>query len=132
MAKNNLLHGGGAAEQALSRGRPFEGLAAQAQAEVQDEYQASGAHAMVLGNAERIEAASRLYWNAITKAAEEGDIKTLDQYVARFGWLAGKAVAAWAEVRKGDKQNKGRLAEVLTAYSEEITETPQEGQGGQE
>ena len=129
-----LKHGGGAAEDAISKGREFRGLAAVAQSEVRTEYESNGAQAMVTGNAERLEAASRLYWHAIEKAAQDGDIKTLDKYLARFGWLAGKAVSAWAEVRKGDKQGKGKLSEVLTAYSQDAAQDiptgPQEAQGG--
>ena len=126
---NALKHGGGAAVSDISQGQPLRGLAAQAQADVKAEYETNGAQSMVQGNAERLEAASRLYWDAISKAAQDGDIKAMDAYLARFGWLAGKAVTAWAEVRKGDKQNKGKLAEVLNAYS---SESPQEGQGGTE
>ena len=130
---NAQKHGGSAAASAISQGKPLRGIAAQAQAEVQAEYQERGAQSMVQGNAERLEAASRLYWDAISKAAQDGDIKALDLYLARFGWLAGKAVSAWAEVRKGDKQSKGKLSEVLTAYSEDAAQDdskrPQEGQG---
>ncbi len=124
-----LKHGGGAAVSDISQGQPLRGIAAQAQAEVKAEYETNGAQAMVQGNAERLEAASRLYWDAITKAAQDGDIKAMDAYLARFGWLAGKAVSAWAEVRKGDKQSKGKLAEVLTAYSADADKTQQDGQG---
>ncbi len=129
-----LKHGGGAAISDISQGQPLRGLAAAAQSEVRTEYETSGAHAMVTGNAERLEAASCLYWHAIENAAQDGDIQTLDKYLARFGWQAGKAVSAWAEVRKGDKLGKGKLSEVLTAYSQEaaqdIPTKPQEAQDG--
>lgn len=113
--QNALVHGGAAAEKNISRGEPFHGIAAEAQAEVSAEYQEHGAHFMVTGNAERLEAASRLYWHAITKAAEAGDIATMDKYLARFGWLAGKAVSAWAEVRKGDKKRGNKAGLILEA-----------------
>ena len=40
----------------------------------------------------------------IEKAANDGDLEKLDSYCARFGWLAGASLRAWAEVRKESKE----------------------------
>lgn len=108
-----LKHGGAGAEQKISRGEPLTGIAADAQARVHDDYE-SGV-SMVKENAERLQAASRLYWDAITAAAQSGDIKSLDTYVSRFGWLASKALLAWAEVGKQEKKRGDKAGLILEA-----------------
>ena len=60
---------------------------------------------MELRNAQRLQAASDLYWGAISKAAEDGDLQTLDKYIQRYGWLASLALRAWTEIRKREKNN---------------------------
>ena len=97
---NNLKHGGAAAVQALTTGADFTGLAAEAQKEVEADLVIKGQSAMVLENATRIQAAARLYWNAISKAMDDGNLENLDHYIARFGWLVGVANRTWDQARK--------------------------------
>ncbi len=98
--KNNLKHGGAAAVQALTTGADFTGLAAEAQKEVEADLVIKGQSAMVLENATRIQAAARLYWNAISKAMDDGNLENLDHYIARFGWLVGVANRTWDQAKK--------------------------------
>jgi hypothetical protein len=101
--KGNTLaqkHGGEAAVKDLQHGRKFTGLAASAQAEVEADFETEGRAAMVQEQAVRLHAASRLYWDAIKKAADSGDIDALDRYCARYGWLATSSLRAWDQVKK--------------------------------
>jgi len=98
--KNHLKHGGAAAVQALTTGAEFTGLAAEAQKDVEADLVVKGQSAMVLENATRIQAAARLYWNAISKAMDDGNLENLDHYIARFGWLVGVANRTWDQARK--------------------------------
>lgn len=98
--KNHLKHGGAAAVQALTTGAEFTGLAAEAQKDVEADLVIKGQSAMVLEKATRIQAAARLYWNAISKAMDDGNLENLDHYIARFGWLVGVANRTWDQARK--------------------------------
>lgn len=98
--QNHLKHGGAAAVQALNTGAEFTGLAAEAQKDVEADLIIKGQSAMVLENATRIQAAARLYWNAISKAMDDGHLENLDHYIARFGWLVGVANRTWDQARK--------------------------------
>lgn len=90
-----VKHGGAVAIQALSKGKPFTGLAADAQKEVEADLEMNGQPSLLVENAVRTQAVLRLYWNAINKAMEDGDLALLDHYTARFGWLVGVAMRAW-------------------------------------
>lgn len=98
--QNHLKHGGAAAVQALATGAEFTGMAAEAQKDVEADLVIKGQSAMVLENATRIQAAARLYWNAISKALDDGNLENLDHYIARFGWLVGVANRTWDQARK--------------------------------
>jgi hypothetical protein len=107
-SQNALKHGGAGAEKAISEGKPFRGLAAKTQAEVKADLYDEGRPAMVEELATRLHTAARLYWGAIDKVVDEasaGDANALrlfDNYVKRFGWLAGAALRAWAQVKQED------------------------------
>jgi hypothetical protein len=95
-----LKHGGAAAVISVQKGTPLHGLAAQAEQEVTLELENKGALALIQRNATRLQAACDLYWNAVQVAAQDGDLKALDHYVARYGWLAGCSLRAWTLVRQ--------------------------------
>ncbi|MBE3144043.1 MAG: hypothetical protein IMZ61_08990 [Planctomycetes bacterium] len=96
-------HGGEAAVRAITRGDPFRGLAADELQAVEAAYQAEGVPPLVVMNSLRLQVAANLYWNAICKAAEGGDLLLLDRYVQRFGWLAGVALRALEQVATQQK-----------------------------
>ena len=95
-----LRHDGEQALHAISKGEPLRGLAAEAERAVRDELESEGRHALVVRNAIRLQTAADLFWNAVAKAAEDRDLKSLDRYLARFGWLASSALRAWAQVKQ--------------------------------
>jgi hypothetical protein len=107
--KNALKHGGEAAVKAIQHGEAFHGLAATEERTVKADLADQGRAAMVEEQAIRLHTASRLYWNAVQKAADDGDLEKLDRYCARFGWLASSALRAWAEVRKEEKDKPPAL-----------------------
>lgn len=112
--QNATKHGGAAAERAILTGGEFHGPAVQAQADVHADYEANGAAAMVEKGAERLEAAARLYWDAIIGAAANGaSTGVLDGYIARFGWLQSKAITAWAEVRRADGRKNTKTIDAI-------------------
>lgn len=135
-----LKHGGAAAEKAIQHDQPFSGLAKVRQDEVIAELERQGVDAIIERNAIRLQTAADLYFEALKKAAQDGDEKRFDSYVGRFGWLTAKTLLAWGNVKQSRKDNKGKLAEVLTFYTDEKAADaaqdtaiqPQEGQEGSE
>ena len=126
--QNATKHGGEAASKALLSGKPFTGLAVETEKAVTADLDTQGRAALVERLAIRAQVCTELYWQAVTSAADRGDLPALYRYISRFGWLVGVASRAWEAVRQDAKQNGGRLSEVLEAYKN----SPQEGQGGQE
>ena len=116
---NAQKHGGPAAREAISQDKPFTGLALARQGEVIAELDAQGVDAIIERNAIRLQTAADLYFEALQKAAQDNDEKKFDGYVGRFGWLTAKTLLALQQVKQNRKQSKGKLSEVLTAYSEE-------------
>ena len=126
--KNNLIHGGAAADRAITKGAPFTGLATVRQDEVIAELENDGLESIVERNAIRLQTAADLYYNALIKAAQDGNEKQFDSYIGRFGWLTAKTLLAWREVKQNRKKAGRSLDNVLSAYSQE--ETQQDGKGG--
>lgn len=90
----------------ISDGAPLVGLAHDAEQAVIVELEAAGRAAIVTRNARRLQAACDLFWNAVTKAAQDGDLEKLDKYVARFGWLSSASLRAWAQVGQEQKDTE--------------------------
>lgn len=101
--QNAVMFGGEGAVRRISEGKPFLGLAADEQKAVEADLQANGQSEIVKGDAIRLQTATNLYWNAVMKAAQDGDIAALDRYVARYGWLSGVTLRAWQQVAVNDK-----------------------------
>lgn len=97
--KTRQTHGGESAVKSIQRGESFTGLAAQEERTVTADLETRGRREMVREQCIRLHTASRLYWNAVQSAADAGDLAKLDGYIARFGWLAGASLRAWAQLR---------------------------------
>jgi tRNA U34 5-carboxymethylaminomethyl modifying enzyme MnmG/GidA len=93
-----LKHGGEAALAELKADKALTGLAAEVEAQVRAELETVGRAEIVTNAAIRLETVARLYWNALQQAAEANDVKRLDTYVKRFGWLQTAALRAWQQV----------------------------------
>ena len=104
-----IVHGGAGAVKRIQAGKPFVGLAAQEEANVKADLETLGRAELVRENAIRLHTACRLYWGAVQSAADAGDLEKLDSYVARFGWLAGSALRAWAQMRQERPDERGVL-----------------------
>jgi hypothetical protein len=117
--KNALVHGGSAGEADLTSGAPLRDMAASAQQNVQEDLDRHGVSYLVHEQAARLHAVSRLYWDACLAAAQAGDIQKLDQYVSRFGWLAGASLRAWQQVQAEDKKAGPTLDAVLNKGGED-------------
>lgn len=124
-------HGGEGAVKAIQRGEELNGLAADELKTVEAIYQFAGRRAIVTENAMRTQAAANLYWNAIQKAAQTGDIDKLDGYVARFGWLVGVVSRLWqaeaAEEKAAEAAGVGVL-DVLKAIKPSESSGPEGGE----
>jgi hypothetical protein len=107
-SQNAVTHGGAGAIKRIANGQPLIGLALEEELRMQDKYNAEGAAPQQLQLALRLNAAANLYWDALSKAADAGDLKVVDRYVRCFGWLASKALLAWDVIGRHDK-NKNRL-----------------------
>jgi hypothetical protein len=110
---NAPAFGGEWAVKRLAAGEPLTGLAAQSQREVESELEADGRAAIVRKAAVRLEAVSRLFFNAILSAADQGDFEKLAGYAQRFAWLQSKALTAWGQVKQDEKGDKGKTLDVL-------------------
>ncbi len=120
-----IKHGGEGAIRRISEGKPFLGLAADEQKAIEAELQASGQAEIVKGDAIRLQTAANLYWNAVMKAAQDGDIAALDRYVARYGWLSGVTLRAWQQVAANDKaaaHNGPSVIDVIQAMKDKANE----------
>jgi hypothetical protein len=104
-----VKHGGAGAVRAMREGRPFTGLAAQAEQEVVTDLETEGRGAMVKEMAVRIHTCARLYYGALQTAVDQGDLAKLDTYAKRFGWLAGAALRAWAQLKQETPDDTGVL-----------------------
>jgi len=102
-------HGGAGAVQAIQRGEPFKGLAASEERSVRAELQASGRAELVRQEAIRLKTACNLYWGAVCKAADDGDLQELDKYVKRYGWLAGATLRAWGQLADAEREDAETL-----------------------
>lgn len=101
---NAVKHGGEAALDRIKTGEALTGPAREAELAAIDEFNTAGRQSLVLRNALRLQAACDLFWQAVNGAAEAGDLEALDRYVARFGWLAGASLRAWAQVAQEEKE----------------------------
>lgn len=101
---NAVKHGGEAALDRIKAGDALTGPAREAELAVTDELNTNGRRSLVVRNATRLQAACDLFWQAVTGAAERQDLQALDRYVARFGWLAGASLRAWAQVAAEEKE----------------------------
>jgi hypothetical protein len=112
-----LKHGGAAALEKVKRGQPFIGLAAAEEQRVIAEYELTGVLELEKQTAIRLQTVQNLYWDAINKAAQDGDLVALDRYVARYGWLAGVSLRAWAQVQQqqGQDMKNNQVIDVLAA-----------------
>lgn len=125
-ATRALKHGAEGGVTRITKGQELVGLAADAEQAVYNELEQKGRLSLVIRDAARLQACADLFWNAVQKAAESGDLAQLDHFVARFGWLASSSLRAWQlvhdlektpsetvqaikvleAVRSGDKQNQ--------------------------
>ncbi|MGD0610645.1 MAG: hypothetical protein ABSB41_03950 [Anaerolineales bacterium] len=121
---NALKHGGAAGAKALTSGAPLSGPAARAEVEVRQDYRDLGAAGVIKAQAIRLEAVSRLYYDAFIAAIQKNMLQEANAYAARFGWLANSSIRAWDTVRKAENGKGGRLGDVLDAYHKDTDEKP--------
>jgi len=126
--QNAVKHGGAAAIQRLTDGRPFTGLAKAAQDDVLDRLDADGMEGELTRNAVRLQAAADMYWPVFVKMIEEGNHEKATDYLAKFGWLTNSAIRAWqAAVKATPADDTEGITEILAKYRTPSTSL-QEGQ----
>ena len=108
-----IKHGGESAIRSIQKGEPLHGLAAETEQAVSTELELRGSYSMIEKNAVRLQTACELYWGAIMKAAETGDLQLLDHYIARYGWLASVSLRAWAQVRQEQRRKSDLTPETV-------------------
>ncbi len=126
--QNAVKHGGAAAIQRLTDGKPFTGLAKAAQDDVLDRLQVDGIEGELQRDAVRLQAAADIYWPVFVKMLEEGNHDKATEYLAKLGWLTNSAIRAWQAAIKAmpNKEDAG-ITDVLATYRSAPTE-PQEGE----
>lgn len=108
-----LKHGAEGALRRKNEGKPFLGLAADTEKAVTNELDNAGIHALVRRDAIRMQTISDLYYSAVLKAAQDGDLNALDRYVARYGWIQSATLRALAQVA-ADEKDAAKGASVST------------------
>lgn len=96
----NLKHGGARALQALSDGKPYKGLVAELELDIEALYRAHGRLTMLETLAIRTHTVAEVYYGAFSKAVDDGSMDKVDLYAKRYGWLAGATGRLWAQVRE--------------------------------
>jgi len=112
-------HGGAGALKAVRLGKPFSGLALQAQSEVKDRLAMEGVEGELSRNAERLQVVSDLYFDAFAKAMQDGDHETATSYLRVWGWVTNSAVRTWDRVRKFKSKETNTINTVLKAMESE-------------
>ena len=102
--QNAIKHGGESAVRAIQEGKQFTGLAAAEQERVMSQLAEVGSLGIETDIMTRLVVATNLYWNAVVKAAESGDINSLDRYIQRFGWLGTSSMRAIKQVSDHEKE----------------------------
>ncbi len=124
--QNAIKHGAEGAIRRISEGKPFIGLAKDEQKAVEAELQANGQAEIVKRDAIRLQSCLNLYFNAVEKAAADGDLAAFDRYISRFGWLSGVTLRAWSQVAINDKSaTKYDPSTILDIYRDkEVKDAP--------
>lgn len=111
--QNALKYGGEGAVRRISEGKPFIGLAAEEEKAVTADLAAAGISDLTRRDAIRLQTALNLYWNAVMKAAADGDLAAFDRFIARFGWLSGVTLRALAQVAQNEQAAAKRGAGIV-------------------
>jgi len=124
--QNAVKHGGEGAMSRIAKGKEFIGLAADAQAEVQARVQDHGVDGELRRNAERWQAATDLYYNALMAALQQGDIERATGLLAKWGWGNNSAIRAWTIVKQTEKtrDHTGKIIDALAEYRSDADGLP--------
>lgn len=116
--QNAVKHGGAGALRRIAEGKDLIGLAATAQAEVQARVAEHGVDGELRRNAERWQAATDLYYNALMAALQSGDVERATGLLAKWGWGTNSAIRAWTVVKQSEKtkDNTGKVIDALSSY----------------
>ena len=116
--QNATKHGGAGALSRIAKGEELIGIAANAQKEVQARVQEHGIDGELHRDAERWQAATDLYYNALMAALQRGDIEQATGLFAKWGWGNNSAIRAWSIVKQSEKtrDNTGKVIDALAEY----------------
>lgn len=129
--QNAVKHGGAGALSRIAEGKDLIGLAATAQAEVQARVAEHGVDGELRRNAERWQAATDLYYNALMAALQSGDVERATGLLAKWGWGTNSAIRAWTAVKQTEKtkDNTGKIIDSLSNYRSDA-DKPQGAKNG--
>lgn len=96
----------------LEKGQALVGLAHDAEVQVTAELEVDGRAVIVRRAAVRLESVARLFYNAILAAVERQDFDKLAQYAQRYAWLQARALAAWEQLKREQRDDDGSGTEV--------------------
>ena len=124
--QNAVKHGGAGALRRIAEGKDLIGLAATAQAEVQARVAEHGVDGELRRNAERWQAATDLYYNALMAALQGGDVERATGLLAKWGWGTNSAIRAWTVVKQSEKKHDhtGKIIDALAEYRSDADGLP--------
>lgn len=124
--QNAVRHGGRGALDRIAKGEDLIGIAAEAQKEVQARVQDHGVDGELRRDAERWQAATDLYYNALIAALQRGDIEQATGLFAKWGWGNNSAIRAWTIVKQTEKthDHTGKIIDALAEYRSDADGLP--------
>mgnify|MGYP000963232060 FL=1 len=127
----NPIHGGRGAIKRISQGKELVGLGAEAQSQVQARVADHGIDGELRRNAERWQAATDLYYNALMAALQSGDVERATGLLAKWGWGTNSAIRAWTAVKQTEKTKDytGKIIDSLSNYRSDA-DKPQGAKNG--
>ena len=122
-AENNRVstkHGGDGALLRLGRGLPLVGMGAEIELVVRAELEEGGTRALLADEVVRIATVSRLFYRAFLTAEAAGDLKLIERYAGRSGYLANATVQCLSKLAElEEKQSRGDYASVIAQIEED-------------
>ena len=120
--KNAEKHGAESGIKRLSDGKPFTGLAALKQHEVETELANDGLSVVIERRAVKYQALADIFSSLVEAALEAGDEAKLMGYSQRYHWLQDSSFRAWDRVKANRKASGVELDAVLKDYDDNTGE----------
>jgi len=118
------VHGGAGALRRINENKDFVGLAKVAQDEVERRLANDGVAGELARDALRLQVVSDLYFDAFTKAMQDGDHDRATSMLKVWGWVHNSTIRAWEASLKHRKDPRADNAGKVIEHYRKGVETP--------